>query len=469
MEFDYYEIAKYYSTLKKEVKDYLKNTNLIENKIKVENDFYTFLMQIKVFLLQNYDTYYSIYFYLLEFSVSFSNSFIAYIDCLSSPLKLVVSSINLVKLKSVSEVIYVICHEIEHVLLLHPYSNLRLNKNGDKEIQIKLNIAMDASVNDRLDDKIDFNNIDYIYPPSGVIKSNYIAKLIHYNVDVYRSQSFYYYYKLIKNIKIDVNDPQFLGTKLINSNINGILNGEDGDGNGKEEEEGYINEDKIYKNIKKFFNDGVIEINKNYCKSKGKSSKNRGTIPGSIKELIELQDEKILSWKEILSHFVGTYPANKRKSSLRLNRREPYRFDLKGQLSDRVIKICVVVDTSGSITKNEFSYFISSINAILKLKKYVVDVIACDAKIQAIYNNLKKAKDIEFKGRGGTILSSAIDYINKCPKYRKHLIIFFTDGYIEHKIPKILSYRNIWVLTTNGKMCCTNPQGDVIQIDDYNN
>ena len=107
----------------------------------------------------------------------------------------------------------------------------------------------------------------------------------------------------------------------------------------------------------------------------------------------------------------------------------------------------VAIDTSGSVSDPMISKILNEIFSILAKRKHEITVIECDAAIRRIYRARTPA-DIKTKvmGRGGTQFSPVIDYINQNKYFRDALLIYFTDGYGEHMIPKPRTYRNLWVV-----------------------
>lgn len=194
------------------------------------------------------------------------------------------------------------------------------------------------------------------------------------------------------------------------------------------------------------------------------SDKQRGYIPNSIKEQIEmLFAPPQLNWRQRLARFVGLIPSGHKKSVMRLNRMRPDRFDLRGTLPDKVVRLVIAIDTSGSMSSEDISYCLNEIFAIVKSYKTDITVIECDAEIGKIYK-IKKPTDIQtsVSGRGGTSYIPVIDYINS-HKFNDAVLIYFTDGYGDYTIPKPRTYRNLWVLTggSSATLSLKNPYGDV--------
>jgi predicted metal-dependent peptidase len=174
----------------------------------------------------------------------------------------------------------------------------------------------------------------------------------------------------------------------------------------------------------------------------------RGLMPGHFLSQVEAVNKPAeLSWQAILKKYIGTISANKRKTRMRLNRRQPERFDLSGRVDDKVLKIAVAIDTSGSVDDHMIGKIFNEIFAILAKRKHEITVIECDAVVQRVYK-ARSRSDIKQKvaGRGGTRFTPVIEYVNDDKYFRDALLIYFTDGYGESKIPKPMTYRNIWVV-----------------------
>ena len=86
---------------------------------------------------------------------------------------------------------------------------------------------------------------------------------------------------------------------------------------------------------------------------------------------------------------------------------------------------------------------------------------------QKVYK-IKKPDDVQtkVKGRGGTAFTPVIEYINNDKYFRDSLLIYFTDGYGEAKIPRPYTYRNLWVILGDSKsLSLKQPYGAVVSMD----
>lgn len=197
------------------------------------------------------------------------------------------------------------------------------------------------------------------------------------------------------------------------------------------------------------------------------SHKARGLFSSKYKSVIKKINKKpIVNWKKELRKFLGNVPFGTRKTIMRLNRRQPERIDLRGTMTDKVIKIVLAIDTSGSMDPETLSIVLNEIHKIVKDKKSEITIIECDANIHKVYK-VKKINNIQYdlRGRGGTSFSPVIEYLNHNKEYRDALLIYFTDGYGEEQIPKPLIYRLLWIVfgqtlslnKKHGKIIYINP------------
>lgn len=197
----------------------------------------------------------------------------------------------------------------------------------------------------------------------------------------------------------------------------------------------------------------------------------KGDLPAGIIDHIKKMFQKPeLNWRDILRKYVGIYPSGHRATRQRLNRRQPERFDLSGQLTDKIVKLVICIDTSGSMDDNTVAYCMNEIEGIVRGYKTDITIIECDAAVNRVYK-VKRASDVkpDVCGRGGTSYVPAIEYINSHPELKGSVMIYFTDGFGDSDIPRPNTYRNLWVITdfdryyrTGGtKFSVKNPYGEV--------
>ncbi len=183
-----------------------------------------------------------------------------------------------------------------------------------------------------------------------------------------------------------------------------------------------------------------------------------GTIPGDIEILLEELLNPQLPWHKILSKYLNRY--NKADYSYkRPNKRFLPDWYIPSLHSIRMADIAVAIDTSGSVTNEEFHVFISEIGGIIRqLRPNVTHTIQFDTKIRSIdkVKNLKQLTKLNFTGRGGTSVKPVMEWaIENRPK----VLLIFTDGEfcMPDEFPKI---DIIWVIHNNPTF--TAPTGKVI-------
>ena len=445
---------------------------------EIEYDFLDFLEITKLFLISERDSYYGYFLMNMQFRVNFLANSIAGIKLNEFPPVLESNPLLLCKF-SLKEILYIICHEIDHIVFNHPAEMVKSNPTKDPEIYHEFNLAADASVNDRINKEINVESRQFLKTPKGVITSSVLKKM--YNLhNIIPLESYAYYFNLISKQKSNKEEA------LLNAHetmISGLPD-ESKDSQTSNVIDGYNDIDNNSKNIVTANNyehledhnwdagDDAEEVEAttrqlvNSCADM-MNNDSRGLMPGEFWSQVEkLNKPAELKWQAILKKYVGTITSNKRKTRMRLNRRQPERFDLSGRVDDKVLKIVVAIDTSGSVDDKMISQIFNEIFEILAKRKHEITVIECDSEVQRVYR-ARNASEIKtkVKGRGGTWFSPVIDYVNKYKYFRDALLIYFTDGYGEDSISKPLTYRNIWVVFDDVRnLSVKEPYGVVLKL-----
>lgn len=411
----------------------------------VRTDFLELIELIKLFLISERDSYYGYFLMNMQVRVNFCGNSIAGIRLNEFPPVFESNPLLLCKFK-LKEILYIVCHEIDHIVLNHPTEMIRSNPTGDREIFHKFNLAADAAVNDRINAEIRTEKHMFLQQPEGAITSKVLSDMFQLG-KIEAKKDYLYYFNLIRD-KESVEEAttgqarMMEGKKRKTGNFDcdyEIITAENCAGNINDHDWslGGDAEDAAAA-VKELVNAAVGMMNEEA----------RSLMPGDFMSQVEIINKPPqLPWQAILKRYVGTITANKRKTQTRFNRRQPDRFDLPGRMDDKVLKLVVAIDTSGSVSDPMISKILNEIFSILAKRKHEITVIECDAAIRRIYRARTPA-DIKTKvmGRGGTQFSPVIDYINQNKYFRDALLIYFTDGYGEHMIPKPRTYRNLWVV-----------------------
>lgn len=174
--------------------------------------------------------------------------------------------------------------------------------------------------------------------------------------------------------------------------------------------------------------------------------KMQGRIPACLKEYINglfKQKKRVFDWKSYFRRLIGSTIDIELKKT---RKRESIRFpDASGLKHKKKSSICVVVDTSGSVSNKELCDFFSEIHYVWKAGARVT-IIENDAAIGRVYEYNGKW-DGQVTGRGGTVFNEAVDWYN-AHRRDYNLIIFFTDGYADVNLP--ITGESVWVITSDG-------------------
>jgi len=180
--------------------------------------------------------------------------------------------------------------------------------------------------------------------------------------------------------------------------------------------------------------------------------------PGEhIHEALERQIDKFLNpklpWQIILQNFMQEF-AKDDYTWYKPNRRFMPEFYLPSQRSSSINNLTIAVDTSGSITKEEFTSYMTEIEHIRVLFKLDrLRLICTDTRIRSDIDigMQDSLLDQEMKGGGGT---DFMDIFNTLEKDPPTLLVFFTDMnvYFNFSPP---SFPIVWI---NSYDNCTAPK-----------
>ena len=445
-----------------DLKKYINNININdiskEELLYIKNEFNKIYEALLIFLIEKKDRYYGYIIINMQLEINFYKDIIAGVTILDkNPIVITINPFLFLEF-NIKEMLFILCHEIEHLVLNHPSEVLRLNPSMDPEKTKLLNYAMDCSINERLKYMINNYNENYISCPNDIIDIKFIKKLVP-KQNVKKLESYLYYYNLIKDIK----NPQ----KNINFGLKGTKN--------QNETKNIITKSNSCHGGEFAFelkgdSSFVEEVTKNFVRQAFDSitERNRGLLPLYQQENIErLLCPPKINWKVVLKHYMGNIPVPYKTTKMRLNRRQPLRFDLSGKIMDRTVKLVVAIDTSGSMSNKDIKNVMIEIFNIVKNMKYEITIIECDAEINKIYR-AKSIKDVSTKvnGRGGTSFIPVIEYLNKHPYYRDSVLVYFTDGFGDFEIPRPMVYKVLWVVLFNeNNLSLEEPYGQIKKLE----
>jgi predicted metal-dependent peptidase len=155
-------------------------------------------------------------------------------------------------------------------------------------------------------------------------------------------------------------------------------------------------------------------------------------IPGITCGEIEIYLANLLApklpWFRILRKFF-TERQKSDYSFRKPNRRYFPTHILPSQDSEAIVDLAIAVDTSGSVTDDEFAHFIAETAGIMRqLKPKKINFIQFDTDIKRMdtLRNMSDLKRVEFSGRGGTNMRPVMDWAKE---NKPKVLLVFTDGY----------------------------------------
>lgn len=288
----------------------------------------------------------------------------------------------------VPEVEFIICHEILHCIFDH----IGRFKNTGKIHKI-VNVAQDYAVNQILVDE-----------GIGKIPNN------AYQNNIFKGMFWEEIYDII------LNKCEFIDVgELIDVHL-------DDSGSGDKSKEGInISTDQLEKNQK--------EMIKNMIESYQASSK----IPQIVQKIINNYLFPKMNWKQILQNNVQALIKND-YSFNKINRKSMCSgIILPGLTNDESIDICVAIDSSGSITNEQASQFLSEIKSITEqYSEFIIHVWSFDTDVHnhtiITPNDIDLLDSYQVMGGGGTEFECNFEYLKNHSIVPK-LLIVFTDGY----------------------------------------
>lgn len=185
-----------------------------------------------------------------------------------------------------------------------------------------------------------------------------------------------------------------------------------------------------------------------------------GALPVGIESLLEKLDKPEIRWQELLSQFVTSCYAGKRRW-LPPSRRHVYNEMYFQSRRDEKIKVAVAIDTSGSCL-GDLPKFFGELTSLLKsFGQYELTVLQCDAAVDQVdkYDDTmpfpEEPKEIKWSGGGGTAFGPPFKWVEE-NRPDIDCFIYFTDGEeyasSESSVTRILppAYPVLWILTCDG-------------------
>lgn len=314
----------------------------------------------------------------------------------------------------------VVKHEVLHLVFKHLLVN---EQSADKRL---LNIAMDLVVN---------QYIERIQLPT---ESIFLETFPELNLE--KDQTYFYYYEKLKVLQEDCKNGCGLCDSVAGKNLGSIS----GSSHGLERHELWkeiYDQTKIEKEVLDAQMENLIRIATNKT-----TSKQFGLLPAGVQQQVNdilIKEQPLVDWRRVLKLFSESSSKTKIKNTLK---RPSKRYGTTpGIKIKHHQKLLIAIDTSGSISEEEYHDFFSELYHIWK-RGSIVRVVECDAEIQHVYD-YKGITPKVIHGGGGTDFNPPIVYANNI--FNPDALIYFTDGYaavptVQAKVPVL------WVISREG-------------------
>ena len=183
------------------------------------------------------------------------------------------------------------------------------------------------------------------------------------------------------------------------------------------------------------------------------SAKQRGNVPNGLERYIDELKKSQVNWKALLRKYLqATIPNDYTwaKSSKKSRATKTYLPSVKKEKID----VCVCIDVSGSIGKEELTDFVGEIIGMAKAYQGCIGMTLITHECEVVdrwdinNGNINEIKKIKIKGGGGTSFNPVAKWINENIP-RNKAVIWLSDGYGD-TITEKTNYPIIWVLTKDG-------------------
>lgn len=284
------------------------------------------------------------------------------------------------------DIIYILKHEIGHVMLEHFSRRKGRNPEG-------WNVAADFAVNCILGK----TNLPLLWPSKAPW---------NFPEDLAAEE----YWKLLPKKEIEIVG----GTVKVGGQDGGKGSKHQADQEVQDDSDAELNREVVRQAVEKAYN----------------SCKNKGNLPGKLEQLIEkLIKNNRVDWRRQLRQIVGT--AAKAYSRLTWKKASKrYGEDSKGTMRRRALNVVAVIDSSGSVPDKVVNAFFNEIIGIQKAYRgCTVHYIECDCQIQRYVKLTGGTRpDFKVRGRGGTSFKPPFTYLAE-KKIRPDVLVYLTDLY----------------------------------------
>ena len=223
--------------------------------------------------------------------------------------------------------------------------------------------------------------------------------------------------------------------------------GENGSGSGGGGNDGFETLDDhsgwgdVPDDVKEIAKERLKDIIKKAAEESSRSS-SWGSVPAQCREKIIKGLQSKIDWRKVLRYFIKTSQrANKSSSIKRINRR--YAYIHPGRKANRVAKIAISIDQSGSVDNDMLAQFFAELNKLSELAEFTVVPFDTEVDESLVYSWKKGEKrKWERVKSGGTCFDAPTKYVNE-REFDGHIIL--TD--LCAPKPKPSKCQRMWMTT----------------------
>tara|TARA_Y100000114_G_scaffold23700_2_gene19422 strand:+ start:1026 stop:2255 length:1230 start_codon:yes stop_codon:yes gene_type:complete len=290
----------------------------------------------------------------------------------------------------------VLKHEFYHVLFEHVTGRM------PSDVNIKLwNIATDLAINSHL------NNL----PEGGLIPGEKNTPFEH----LPRGESAEWYMANMPQFDNDKGDNQS-GPSSSESQGQGSSGGDPGDSDSQssgipdtlDDHSGW---QECSQEVKDMAQERLKEVVRKAAEEASASNRWGSVSQDTRKKVMKMLETKV-DWRKVLRYFVKSSQRTSRSSSIkRINRR--YAYIHPGRKANRVARVAVSVDQSGSVDDTMLAMFFAELNKLAQIAEFVVipfDTRVDESKVFTWKKGQTKLPERVLQG--GTCFDAPTDYVN---------------------------------------------------------
>ena len=191
------------------------------------------------------------------------------------------------------------------------------------------------------------------------------------------------------------------------------------------------------------------------------NSQSQGNIPAGLHLEIGQMMSPIMDWRSLLWQFVVRTPDDYGGYDRRFVHQGLYLDHLE---SER-LNVLVAIDTSGSISEEELTHFMSELLSIANAYHFIViELYYVDADIYGPYELSEQLDEMMPRGGGGTNFDVFYEkVVNNKHQSELDLVVYFTDGFGDFPTQEP-GAETMWVVTFGGLDSDSFPFGTVARL-----